>query len=81
MNQEVMMLKGQLADCRHRFQELDIEAKGLIIMVRTQLNPFEEDITQLKVPEAGAAMKRLQTVYTEMATLKKRIADMEEALK
>ena len=80
MNQEVMMLKGQLAECRHRFKELDLEASGLVISIRNNINPYEEDITKLRIPEARASMKRLYAIYNEMLTLKRRIADMEEAL-
>ncbi len=80
MNQEIMMLKGQLADCRHRLKELDLEASGLIIVSRTNLSPYEDDITKLKIPETLASIKRLNTIYNEMVTLKNRIADMEEAL-
>jgi len=80
MNQEIMLLKGQLADCKHRLKELDLEASGLIIIIRTNINPYEDDITKLKIPETMASMKRLYTIYNEMNTLKRRIASMEEAL-
>lgn len=80
MNQEIMLLKGQLADCKHRLKDLDLEASGLIIVIRTNISPYEDDITKLKIPETMASMKRLNTIYNEMITLKKRIADMEEAL-
>ncbi len=80
MNQELLLLKGQLAECKHRLKDLDLEASGLIISIRSNINPYEEDITKLKVPEARASMKRLYVIYNEMLTLKKRIADMEEAL-
>lgn len=75
-----MLLKGQLADCKHRLKDLDLEASGLIIVIRTNISPYEDDITKLKIPETMASMKRLNTIYNEMITLKKRIADMEEAL-
>lgn len=80
MNQEVMALKGQLADYKHRLKGLDLEASGLIISIRANLNPYEEDITNLKIPEAMASMKRLLAIYTEMVSLKKHIGEMEEAL-
>ncbi|HBE44265.1 MAG TPA: hypothetical protein DDW17_02120 [Deltaproteobacteria bacterium] len=80
MNQEIMMLKGQLADCKHRLKELDLEASGLIISIRATLNPYEDDITKLKIPEAKASMKRLYAIYNEMIILKNRITDMEEDL-
>jgi len=79
MNQEIMLLKGQLADCKHRLKELDLESSGLIISIRTNLNPYEDDITKLKIPEAKASMNRLYIIYNAMVELKKRIAEMEEA--
>ncbi|HBE45732.1 MAG TPA: hypothetical protein DDW17_09920 [Deltaproteobacteria bacterium] len=80
MNQEIMILKGQIADSKHRLKELDLEASGLIISIRANLNPYEDDITKLKIPEARVSMKRLYAIYNEMVILKKRVADMEEGL-
>ena len=80
MNQEVMLLKGQFADCRRRLKELDLESSGLIIVIRINISPYEDDITKLKIPETMASIKRLNTIYNEMIALKKRISDMEEAL-
>lgn len=80
MNQEVLLLKGQLAEARRKVKELDLEASGLVIAIRTNVSPYEDDITKLRIPEAMASMRRLLTIYHEMTALKKRIADMEEAL-
>lgn len=80
MNQEIMVLKGRLATARHRLKDLDLEASGLITLIRVHLNPWEGDVTALKIPEAAAAMARLVAIHEEMAGLKARIAEMEEAL-
>ena len=42
MNPERLQLKGMLAESRKKFQLLDTEASGLVILIRTLLNPYAE---------------------------------------
>lgn len=46
MNPERLQLKGMLAESKKRFRTLDTEASGTILIIRSQLNPYEE-ITSL----------------------------------
>jgi hypothetical protein len=80
MNQERLMLKGQLADLIHNLKDKDVEAKGLILLIRTVLNPYEEDITHIKTGESLASLNRLHEIITEMRRLKAKIAEIEDAL-
>jgi hypothetical protein len=80
MNQERMMMKGQLAEKKHRYGDLDVEAKGIISLIRLNLNPFEEDVTRLSVSEAAVLMGKLQEIQKEMLGLKQVIEKMEDAL-
>lgn len=75
-----MQHKGQLAECKKKFKTLDTEASGLIILIRSFLNPYEEDITKLDVEKAFQSMTRLNTISLEMKSLKMKIQTMEEDL-
>lgn len=78
MNTERIQLKGQLAEAKSKFKHLDIEASGLIILIRSLLNPFEENTLKLEVEKASAAFTRLQAVFEEMKTLNEKIQKLED---
>ncbi len=78
MNPEIAAMKGELAEAKRRFSDYDIEAKGLIVQIRTQLNPYEEDITKLNTKQALISLKRLDQIRFEMTKLKAKIEQIEE---
>ena len=80
MNMERLQAKGLLSDYKRKFGHLDIEAKGLIILIRTLLSPWEEDISKLKTDEAKVAAEKLDNIRSEMSALKTKIAAIEEDL-
>jgi len=80
MNPEKMQFKGQLAESRKKYKSLDTEASGLIILIRSLLNPYEEDITNLQTDKALNSMQRLDEVKEQMKSLKSRIETMEADL-
>ena len=77
MNIENMQLKGQLAEAKKQYKTLETEASGLIILVRSLLNPYEEDICRLDIDKAGASMVRLKWIVNEMGQLKQKIERLE----
>jgi hypothetical protein len=80
MNIEKMQLKGQLAEAKKKYSDYDLEAAGIITLIRSFLNPWETDITRLEIEKVYQSTRRLHFLYFEMKALKKRIYDMEEAL-
>ena len=52
MNIERIQLKGQLAEAKSKYKHLDTEAAGLILLIRSLLNPFEDDTTKLDIEKA-----------------------------
>lgn len=80
MNEELMQHKGQLAHLKQKFEDLDIEASGLIMQLRIYLNPYTDDVTDLKVDQIKASSKRLYEAVTEMRRLKEKIGKLKEAL-
>jgi len=80
MNIEKMQLKGQLAESRKQYKSLDTEASGLIILIRSFLNPYEENITKLEIEKTVHSMARLNSIVLQMQALKSKIQRMEEDL-
>ncbi|MBR6126472.1 hypothetical protein IKQ21_02190 [bacterium] len=79
MNPERLQLKGMLAEAKKSFRTLDTEASGLVILIRSLLNPYE-DITKLDVEKALASTKRLNDVQQEMRSLETKIKNLESEL-
>jgi hypothetical protein len=78
MNIERIQLKGQLAEAKSKYRTLDIEASGLIILIRSLLNPFEDDTTKQESEKALVSLTRLNEIVTELRRLKKKISELED---
>lgn len=80
MREEIMKAKGRLSEARRKRTELSLEGKGLLILLRDCLDPYEPDLARLHIPEAGANMTRLVAIHSEMRALDVQIAELAEAL-
>lgn len=78
MDIERIQLKGQLSEAKSKYKRLDTEVAGLVILIRSLLNPFEEDTLKLEVEKASVAFNRLQEVFGEMQTLNTKIQKLED---
>lgn len=78
MNIERIQLKGQLAETKSKYKHLDTEAAGLILLIRSLLNPFEDDTTKIDVEKANVQFQRLQEIVLELRTLKEKIQKLED---
>lgn len=79
MNLERLQLKGMLAESKKRFRALDTEASGTILIIRSQLNPYEE-ITSLDTDKVLVLSHRLNKIVEEMKELKEKIKKLEQEL-
>ena len=79
MNPERLQLKGMLAESKKRFRTLDTEASGLILIIRSLLNPYE-DVTKIDTEKALLSMQRLNTIQTELKNLEVKIRNLEAEL-
>ena len=77
MDIERIQLKGQLAECKSKYKNLDVEAAGLVVYIRSLLNPFEDDTTKLETEKALVSLNRLNEVVQELTKLKKKITELE----
>jgi len=78
MNIERIQLKGQLAEAKSKFKNLDVEAAALVILIRSLLNPYEENTTKLDTQKALVSMQRLNDIVEELKTLDSKIKNLEE---
>lgn len=76
MNPERLQLKGMLAESKKRYRTLDTESSGLVILIRSLLNPYEE-ILKLDTEKALVSIQRLNTIQDEMKDLAAKIKKLE----
>lgn len=79
MNPERLQLKGMLAESKKRFRTLDTEASGLILIIRSLLNPYE-DVTKIDTEKALVSIQRLNAIQTEIKNLEVKIKNLEAEL-
>lgn len=76
MNIERLQLKGFLAESKKTYRALDTEASGLILLLRSLLNPYEA-IVLLDMDKIVSITSRLNTVQTEMKRCAEKIKKLE----
>lgn len=79
MNTEILQMKGMLAEAKKKYRSLDTEASGLVILIRSLLNPYEE-IQKLDMDKVLVSVKRLKSVTVEMQALNDKIKRLESEL-
>lgn len=79
MNPERLQFKGMLAESKKSLRSLDTEASGLVILIRSLLNPYEE-ISKLDTEKALVSMKRLNEIQAELKNLEVKIKNLEAEL-
>ena len=79
MNPEILQMKGMLAEAKKKYRSLDTEASGLVILIRSLLNPYEE-IQKLDMDKELVSVKRLKNVTVEMQALNDKIKRLESEL-
>ena len=76
MKTEKLQMKGMLAEAKKSFRTFDTEASGLIVLIRTYLNPYE-DIVQIDMEKVLISVQRLREIQIEMKTLSQKIKNLE----
>ena len=80
MRHEILAIKGRLAESKRKRNELSLEGKGLLAIIRNCLDPFEPNICNLDVDCARANVLRLEVVQSELRELDAHISEMEAVL-
>lgn len=79
MNPEILQMKGMLAEAKKKYRSLDTEASGLVILIRSLLNPYEE-IQKLDMDKVLVSVNRLKDITKEMQALNDKIKRLESEL-
>ena len=79
MNPEILQMKGMLAEAKKKYRTLDTEASGLVILIRSLLNPYEE-IQKLDMDKVLVSANRLKDITKEMQALNDKIKRLESEL-
>lgn len=79
MNPERLQLKGLLAENKKKYRTLDTECSGLVILIRSLLNPYDE-ILNLDTEKILVSMKRLSKLQNEMKEASLKIKSLESEL-
>lgn len=77
MNMERMQLKGLLVESQRKYKTLDTEASGLIILIRSALSPYQEDMTKLEIEKVKTYIDRLNLIISDLKELKSKIEKLE----
>ena len=76
MNPERLQLKGMLVEAKKTFRTLDTEASGLILILRSLLNPYE-DVMSIDTEKCIVHIQRLNKITQEMKDLQIKIKKLE----
>lgn len=77
---ERVLIKGYLAEAKKRLREKDLEASGLLVSIRTLLNPYEDDLTKIEIEKVIVMAKKLSECIEEIKALIAKIEKLEEEL-
>lgn len=76
MNPEKLQLKGLLVENKKKFRTYDTECSGLVILIRSLLNPYEE-ILKLDMDKILITVQRLAEVQKQMKDTSDKIKKLE----
>lgn len=76
MNLERLQLKGLLAESKKKFRALDTECSGLVLLLRSLLNPYEE-VLNLDTEKISVSVQRLCAAQAEIKELSEKIKKLE----
>ncbi len=80
MNPERLQMKGLLAEHKKRESRLDSEISGRMMLIRTILNPYAEDVTKLDTESGLNEMTALHKAANELREIRAKIARLESDL-
>lgn len=80
MNQENIMKRGRLAELEKKYAELDIATSSDVALARTLINPYEDQIVELKDQEIEIVVHRLCENIRSMRKIISQIHKIKEDL-
>ena len=80
MNLERLQYQGLLTQNKKKITQCKLEAAGIMITLRTQLNPYEDDLTLLNLEAAKVLLERLLELQCQLKELSQKVRSLQEAL-
>lgn len=80
MRQEILQLKGRIAELRQTLQQKELEASGLIIQIRSLADPYENDMTHIKSEQLSISARLLHECVTQIKTTTEQLKRLEADL-
>ena len=77
---ERLILKGRIYELKKQKRTLELEAQGNIILVRNLINPYEDNILNLKIEEAQISINRLAEIKDKLKEINEKIEKLEAEL-
>jgi hypothetical protein len=77
---ELLKARGRLAGLKVEHEDCELKIKGLIILARNYIDPYEPNISKLKTKEALKACEELDKTRMECLKIKAKIEELEDVL-
>lgn len=81
MNNELLRLRGIIAESERQKRVIDAKCKGGIFLIRNLLNPYEDDMRLIETEQVLEAAKSLDAQVKELAVLTEKINRMKADLR
>jgi len=80
MRHEYLKYRAMKAQLEARAVELRLEGKGFVRLLRDILEPFQPDLTRLRLEEATAQLNRLREIQAELQDIDVQTRELGELL-
>ena len=80
MREEILKVKGRIGDYRTQIKHIDLEAKGLVLIIRNYIDPFEV-LANIRHEEALESMTRFHFLLEQRKEIMARLAELEEVVR
>lgn len=79
MKEDIMKLRIRIADTKKSIKNIDFEAKGLILIIRNKIDPYEK-LEDLESSMALHSMQKLHQLLEKRKQLQDELREYESAL-
>ena len=74
---EILLLRGKLQQLKKEKNEIELQAQGLIFLIRQRLNPYIVQFENMEIEEAQVNINKLHELQEKLKALNKEIEKIE----
>jgi len=74
---EILLLRGKLQQLKKEKNEIELQAQGLIFLIRQRLNPYIVTFENMEIEEAQVNINKLHELQEKLKALNKEIEKIE----